>query len=388
MLFNAYASGGTTRSVVNQANALCGDHDVEIASIYRHRETPRFAIDPRIRLVALTERRSDGSRRAEPEGSWTRLMRAARRFSNPLPHRLDHRFPRWHPPVDVRLLRYFWAADDGILVTTRPGVNLLSARLAPRRLVKVAQDHMNLASYQPALRDAIVRAYPRFDAVVTLTEDDRAAYRHALAGSRTRVECIPNGVPRPTVPAAQLDAKVLIAAGRLVHQKGFDLLLDAFHTVAARHPDWQLWIFGGGAKRDALAAQIERLGLAGRAHLKRTTDRVDEQLAAASIFVLSSRFEGLPMVLLEAMTAGLPVVAFDCPTGPAQVITHGRSGLLVPAQDVAALAAGIGELIEDPAKRRAMGAAAWEESERYSTASVRRSWEELFAELNLARRHR
>lgn len=388
MLFNAYASGGTTRSVVNQANALCGDYDVEIASIYRHRETPRFAIDPRVRLVALTERRSDGSRRAEPEGSWTRLMSTARRFSNPLPHRLDHRFPRWHPPVDIRLLRYFWAADDGILVTTRPGVNLLSARMAPRRLVKVAQDHMNLASYQPALRDAIVRAYPRFDAVVTLTEDDRAAYQHALAGSRTRVECIPNGVPRPTVPAAQLDAKVLIAAGRLVHQKGFDLLLDAFHTVAARHPDWQLWIFGGGAKRDALAAQIERLGLAGRAHLKRTTDRLDEQLAAASIFVLSSRFEGLPMVLLEAMTAGLPVVAFDCPTGPAQVITHGRSGLLVPAQDVAALAAGICELIENPAKRRAMGAAAGEESERYSTTSVRRSWEELFAELNLARRHR
>jgi glycosyltransferase involved in cell wall biosynthesis len=386
VLFNAYASGGTTRTVVNQANELCEAHDVEIASIYRHRGKPRFPIDPRVRLVALTERRSDGSGRVDPEGSWHLLMRAARWFPNPMPHRLDGRFPRWHPPVDLRLLRYFWARDDGILVTTRPGTNLLAARLAPQRLVRVAQDHMNLGSYQPELRAAIVRAYRNFDAVVTLTEDDRAAYREALAGSRTRVVYIPNGVPRPRFPPATLDAKVLVAAGRLTHQKGFDLLLDAFQIVAGRHPDWQLWIFGGGVRRDALAAQIVRLGLVGQAHLKGTTAHLDEQFAAASIFVLSSRFEGLPMVLLEAMTAGLPTVAFDCPTGPAQLVTHGKSGLLVPAQDVPGLAAGICELIEDPAKRHAMSTAAVADSQRYSISSVGRQWEELFAELRAAHR--
>jgi glycosyltransferase involved in cell wall biosynthesis len=386
VLFNAYASGGTTRTVVNQANALCEDHDVEIASIYRHRGKPRFAIDPRIRLLPLTELRSDGSRRVDPEGRRGLPMRLARRFTTPLPHRLDGRFPRWHPPVDLALLRYFRAKDDGILVTTRPGVNLLAARMAPRRLVRVAQDHMHLGSYQPELRDAIVRSYRRFDAVVTLTEEDRAAYQEALAGSGTRVECIPNGVPEPLLPAATLDANVLVAAGRLTHQKGFDLLLDAFQVVAGKHPDWQLWIFGGGVRRDALAGQIERLGLAGRAHLKGTTGRLDEQFAAASVYVLSSRFEGLPMVLLEAMTAGLPAVAFDCPTGPGQIIAHDRSGLLVPEQDVAALAAGICELIEDPARRRAMGAAARADAERYSIVGVRRRWEELFAELTSARR--
>jgi glycosyltransferase involved in cell wall biosynthesis len=181
---------------------------------------------------------------------------------------------------------------------------------------------------------------------------------------------------------------VVVAAGRLVHQKGFDLLLDAFQRVAARHPDWQLWIFGGGERRDALAAQVERLGITGRAHLKRTTDHLDEQFAAASIFVLSSRFEGLPMVLLEAMTAGLPVVAFDCPTGPAQVITHGGSGLLARPEDVEGLAAGICELIENPVRRRAMGAAALRDVERFSITSVRRRWEELFADLDMARRYR
>jgi glycosyltransferase involved in cell wall biosynthesis len=109
-------------------------------------------------------------------------------------------------------------------------------------------------------------------------------------------------------------------------------------------------------------------------------------LAAASIYVLSSRFEGLPMVLLEAMSAGLPAVAFDCPTGPAQILTHGKSGLLVPEQDVSALAAGICELIEDPARRRAMGAAALADAARYSIDAVARRWEELFLELLVARR--
>jgi glycosyltransferase involved in cell wall biosynthesis len=378
---SAFGMGGTTRSVINQANALCADHDVEIASMYRPRRTPRLAIDARVRLVPLTA----GGEPRTPPSRLSRLANQALRFPNPLPHRHDPPFRRWRPAAEFRLMRYFWAADDGILVTTRPGLNLLAARTAPRRLIRVAQDHMNLASYRPALRHAIVQAYRRLDALVVLTEQDLAAYQRALEGAATRVECIPNGVPAPRLAPSALNAKVLIAAGRLEPQKGFDLLLDAFHTVAAKHPDWQLWIFGAGTQRDQLATQIEDLHLIGRAHLKGLVDRFDEQLAAASMFVLSSRFEGLPMVILEAITAGLPVVAFDCPTGPAEVITHGQSGLLVPAQDVPGLAAAICQLIEDPTKRHAMGATALEESKRFSSGAVAQRWETLFSTLIAAR---
>lgn len=381
VVLNAYALGGTTRTVVNQANALCADHDVEIASVFRHRETPGFAIDPRVRLVPLTEFRSDGTRRTDPADGPSRLLNKTRRFRSPMPHRDDRRFRRWDPVVDLRLIRYFRAADSGVLVTTRPGLNVLAARTAPRRLVRVAQDHMNLGSYKPALREAIVRAYPRLDAVTVLTEQDRQDYRRALAGSAVRVEQIPNGVPEPRLPPAALEAKVLVAAGRLLSQKGFDLLLDAFAVVSARHPEWQLWIFGSGPWQARLAAQIDSLGLTGRAHLRGATTRLDEQLAAASIFVLSSRFEGLPMVLLEAMAAGLPPVAFDCPTGPGEVLDHGTSGLLVPPTDTAALAAGICALVEDPVRRRAIGAAALDRSRAYSMSAVTRQWEQLFENL-------
>jgi glycosyltransferase involved in cell wall biosynthesis len=388
VLFNAYAMGGTARSVINQANALCGDHDIEIASVYRHREQPRFAIDPRIRLVSLTDLRKGGSRWTDPPGAPTRRLNKTRRFRNPFPHGLDGRFRRWDPVVDISILRYIWAENDGVLVTTRPALNLFSAWFGPRRLIRVGQDHMNLASYRPALREAIVRGYRRLDAVTVLTDHDHAAYRDAFADSALRVERIPNGVPPPRHGPAALEAKVLVAAGRLEHQKGFDLLLDAFALVAPRHPDWTLWIFGEGRKRADLAARIERLGLTGRARLKGNVTDLDTRFAAASVYVLSSRFEGLPMVLLEAMSAGLPVVSFDCPTGPAEVVRHGRTGLLVPAGDVAGLAAGIDQLIGDPRRRRAMGAAAARDADRFSISTVRQRWDELFTDLAHARADR
>jgi glycosyltransferase involved in cell wall biosynthesis len=385
VLFNGYAVGGTVRTVYNQANALCADHDVEIASVYRHREDPRFWLDPRVNLVSLTDLRSDGTPWEDP--TRTRLLNKTRRFKTPGSHGRDWRLRRWDPAVELRLIRYFWS-DRGILVTTRPGLNLLSARYAPRRLIRVGQDHMNLETYRPRLRRAILRNYPRLDALTVLTERDLADYGKAFDGSGLRLERIPNGVPPARLAPAALTSKVLVAAGSLSPQKGFDLLLDAYATVVAKHPDWELWIFGAGAgeRRADLSAQIDRLSLAGKAHLKGQTFQLEEQLAAASIFVLSSRHEGLPMVLLEAMRAGLPAAAFDCPTGPAEIIRHGRSGLLVPPLDVAGLAAAICELIEDPDRRRAMGAAAIEDAGRYSIDAVRERWVDLFTELTDLRR--
>jgi glycosyltransferase involved in cell wall biosynthesis len=383
VLFNAYAVGGTIRSVVNQANALCAEHDVEIASVFRHRARPTFAIDPRVNLVSLTDLRSNGRPWNEP--GRTRLLNRARRFRNRLPHGTDWRFKRWDPVVDLHLLRYLWSAEDGVLVTTRPGLNLFSAWFAPRRLIRIGQDHRNLGVYPAPLRAALRRAYPRLDAVTTLTAGDEAAYRAAFAGVDLRLESIPNGVPPRRRPPADLTAKVFVAAGRLERAKGFDLLLDAFALVSPRHPDWQLRIFGDGKGRAGLLARIDRLGLTGRAHLMGTTDDLDAELAAASAFVLSSRSEGLPMVLLEAMAAGLPVVSYDCPTGPADIVRPGRTGLLIPPGDVSGLAAGLTQVIERPARRREMGQAALREAERYSIASVGEQWTALFADLAAAR---
>ena len=162
-----------------------------------------------------------------------------------------------------------------------------------------------------------------------LTERDAEDYR-AVLGGRVRVVRVPNAARDPGTRRAG-DAKVVVAAGRLTRQKGFDLLVDAYAQVAHRYPDWQLHIYGSGEERGRLLAQIHRLGLERQVRLMGYSGTLSEQLSQAALYVMSSRVEGFPMVLLEAMAVGLPVVSFDCPNGPADLVRQGTNGVLVRA---------------------------------------------------------
>jgi glycosyltransferase involved in cell wall biosynthesis len=193
------------------------------------------------------------------------------------------------------------------------------------------------------------------------------------------VLAIPNAVPDVQLGPGDPAAHKLIAAGRLENQKGFDLLLEAFGAVAAQHPDWTLDIFGRGSRREPLERLVVQLGLGDQVSINAPTDRLGERMRDASVFVLSSRFEGFPLVLLEAMAAGLAVVSFDCPTGPGEILTDGTSGLLVPAEDVLALAAALDRIMHDESLRRRLAAAAPAAVLPYSPRQVGRRWDELLA---------
>jgi glycosyltransferase involved in cell wall biosynthesis len=263
-------------------------------------------------------------------------------------------------------------------------VNLAIARFARPSAVRVAQDHMNLARYTPGLRAAMAEWYPRLDAVTALTNETAEGYRELL-GSGTRVEAIPNGVPSTGGRRAALDAKVVVSAGRLTLQKGFDRLLPVWAKVAERHPDWELRVYGEGRRLRDLRKQASELGLGGKARLMGYTSKLPDELAASSIYVMSSRFEGFPMVLLEAMGVGLPVVSYDCPTGPAEIVTQGVDGYVVPDGDGDALAGVLSELMDDPEKRRAFGAAAVEKAARYDPSIIASRFEALLEELAASR---
>ena len=218
----------------------------------------------------------------------------------------------------------------------------------------------------------------------TLTEGDAEDYRRLLRG-KTRVECMPNGVADTAGLRAALDNKVVIAAGRVTPQKGFDRLLPAWAKVVEDHPDWELRIFGEGVSAPKLRKQIEELGIGASARLMGFTPRLNEELAQSSLYVMSSRREGFPMVLLEAMGIGLPVVSFDCPTGPRDIVREGVDGHVVPDGDKDALAAAMSELMADEARRKAYGAAALEGAARYDIATIAARWEALFEELAAAK---
>ncbi|MEC4015387.1 glycosyltransferase family 4 protein [Streptomyces sp. H27-D2] len=380
LLLNAYAIGGTVRTVANQANALAAaGHDVEIVSVRRHRENPQFTIDPRIRLRPLV----DASDRVPA------LRRRAEALVQRRPSRLvppdEVRHDRFNRLTDRRILRYLRSLDGGVLVTTRPALNLLAARFAPASVVKIGQEHLHLTRHKPGLAAEIDRWYRNLDAVTVLTAADEDAYRTVLAGSTVRVERIPNPLPPAAAERSTLRRPLLLAAGRLVKAKGFDALIRAFAPVVRGHGQWQLRIFGSGPERDRLRALIHEQHLYNHVFLMGSTAHLEQELAKASLFALSSRHEGFGMVLAEAMSHGVPVISFDCPQGPREIITHGDDGLLVPLGDIDGLTSAIARLIEDEQLREKMGAQAAESARRYSVDHIRPAWETLFAELLAAK---
>jgi glycosyltransferase involved in cell wall biosynthesis len=197
---------------------------------------------------------------------------------------------------------------------------------------------------------------------------------------------MPNGIPEYDGRVSDGTSKVVVAAGRLSRSKGFDRLLDAWAVVVRDHPDWHLKIFGQGNERDALSQQVRALGLDAHASLMGYSTRIREEMAEASVFALASRAEGYPMVILEAMSCGLPVVAFDCHTGPREMIEHGFDGLLVPDDDVKGLAEALSSLVEKgPEGRRPMGQAALLKAKEQSQRNIGARWESLLQPLVDAR---
>ncbi|WP_233526311.1 glycosyltransferase family 4 protein [Actinomadura spongiicola] len=370
LLQNAHGTGGTIRTVLNLCGHLTRDHDIEIVSALRRSRRPFFTIPGDARLTYADDRFA-------PKNVAARLLARLPSVLTPVDEASFRLMSLWS---DVCLLRALYRTPADVVVGTRPSLVLLAAELAPRGVVTIGQDHMSLESYQPALHRQVVRGYRRLSVLAVLTEAARAGYERALAGSGVRVVRIPNAAPPLPGPPSRREDKVVLAAGRLVANKGFDTLIRAFAPLAAEHPDWTLRIFGRGARRDRLLALIDELDLTGRVELLPVTRDLHGEMARASIYALSSRREGMPMVIIEAMGMGLAVVSFDCPHGPAELIDHGEDGLLVPPGDTAALTTALRELITKPELRDRLGERAVRSARAHDLDHIGPQWSRLLAD--------
>jgi len=189
-------------------------------------------------------------------------------------------------------------------------------------------------------------------------------------------------IPNPVLPGATKvreggGRKTVVGAGHLVARKGFEYLLEAFAAVAGRFPDWDLVIYGEGELRQQLEAMVSERGLKGRVRLPGSVPELQPLLVEGDIFVLSSLAEGFPNVLGEAMACGLPAVAFDCLSGPADIVRPGEDGFLVPLGDVDKLADCLAVLMGDNELRGRFAVRAMEVVERFSLDKVLDQWETL-----------
>lgn len=376
LLLHANGMGGTIRTVFNLAGYLAREHDVEIVSILKEAEEPFFPIDPRVKFRYLDDRL-----RTNPDPLRATLSKLPSKLIPP-EENAYHRFNLW---TDLKLARYIRSLDTGVLIATRPGLNLVVAQLAMPSVITIGQEHVALRTQPEAIQELIKWRYRRLDALVTLTKADLEDYREALPKKPRRLTRIPNAVPPMTGDVAKLDAKVAVAVGRMTRIKGFHRLITAWEEVARSHPDWKLRIFGAGPQEENLRAQVTEAGLDGIVELPGATGDVGAELEKASIFVLSSRHEGFPMTILEAMAKGLAIVSFNSPHGPKEMIRSGRNGILVKPRTNANLAAAIERVIEDEPLRRSLAEGGLLTARRYDPDVIGARWDTLIAEL-LARR--
>lgn len=219
----------------------------------------------------------------------------------------------------------------------------------------------------------------KVDQIVVLTDENLKKWKKI---SNKVIKIVnPSSIKNHTQARPELGGKRVIAIGKLDNQKGFDLLIEAWSTVNRKHPDWKLDIFGVGELEKKLQNQINKNNLSNTIKLAGITNDVKHELLLSSFLVLSSRFEGLPMVLIESITCGLPIIAFDCETGPREIITSNDCGLLIPNGNISALAEGIIHLIENHILLSNMSEIALSKSSDYQLEKIMEKWTVLFDQM-------
>ena len=361
-------SGGMERVLANKANYLTGHgYEVVIVTTDQQGLPPFFPLAEQIRCIDL------GINYEENNG---------KSFANKLLHyplkqyrhqkRLAAILKREKPDITVSM----FCNDAGFITRINDGSKkVLEIHFSKfKRLQYNRKGLWRLADLWRSKQDE--KTVRRFDKFVVLTEEDKGDW-----GNLPNITVIPNANTFATSQAAALENKKVIAIGRYTYQKGFERLIEAWNILSPGFPGWKLDIIGNGEERDKLQDLIHAYHLDGQVTLVSPTKSIDKVYLDASVLVMSSRYEGLPMVLLEAQAFGLPIVSFACKCGPKDIVANGETGFLVEENDIEGLARQLVKVMKDKNLRKQMGRKAKEASLRYAEDAVMAKWTALFDSL-------
>jgi glycosyltransferase involved in cell wall biosynthesis len=344
-------AGGAERVVSTLANALISQGDaVKIVTFDNQDDRPYYELHPEVELIQLDLPASSPKLSAQATRTAGRIR---------------------------ALRRTFFEKQPDIVVSFLTKMNIMSVAASSGLGVPVVISERN----NPVLQRTnmiwrLMRrlTYPKAVAFVAPTQRAADTLPTRL---RPRTTVIPNPVGL-NYPDRTSDGRTLTAVGRLAPQKRFDLLLDAFARLAPRFPEWRLEIWGEGPERVALERQRDALGLSNRVSLPGVSSNPGEWTASADVFVMTSEYEGWANVLAEALAAGVPAVAFDCPFGPREILGKNNAGVLVPFGDVAALAESLAQLLENPGLRAHYSKNGRKRAADFQIDDIAACWRELF----------
>lgn len=365
-----YMSGGVERVLTLKANYFAEHYDYDVTIILTEgKDKPcAYPISDKVKLVNLD---------INFEELWTcsfvKKVFLYLKKQRVYKRKLKAELMRIRPDITDSLLRreinFLTKIKDGSVKIGELHVNRLNYR----------NFETNETSFIKVLfsrfwMNSLVRHLKRLDRFVVLTEEDKNNWPEL-----NNVIAIPNPISFNTDSVSRLEKKNVLAVGRYAYQKGYDMLLKAWAIVEKKCPEWELNVYGQGDREpyDKIAKELQLKNC----HLNGSVSNINEKYLDSSVFVISSRFEGLSMSLLEAMSFGLPVVSFACPCGFRDVITSGVNGVLVPKNNVEMLADQIIEVIQNPKFRNELGKKARERSQDFRLDVLAEKWRELFESL-------
>lgn len=368
---STYNPGGMERVLLNKVTYLSQLHGWEVAVVTtdQHQRPPFYPFPEKVRMTDLDINYSEDNEK----GAWKKITGYLRKRKEHK-RKLTALLLKEKPDIVVSL----YPSESSFIPDIKDGSRKV-LELHYCKFFRLQYGRKGLLGWIDKLRtrqdEQIVR---RFDKFVVLTNEDRGYW-----GDLPNIEVIPNAAMQVSDAYSDVMNKRVIAVGRLDYQKGFDRLIQAWELVqhTGKFTGWKLDIYGQGEWQEMLQQMIDKAELQNTVCLNRPTKQIGEEYVKSDMLVMSSNYEGFPMVMIEAMACGLPVVSFDYKCGPKDIIQTGINGLLVPNGDIQALADAMMKVMEDEAYRKMLSLNARKVVDTYSEQAVMAQWIRLFTSI-------